>query len=640
MSQLLAMLGVTARGASKTYADDVFANYTYTGNGSSVGVTNNIDFNKICLLWIKSRSAIGTNKLVDTIRGVTKALSSESTAAQTTDGNGVIGYSTTGFNVYTDTNYNNSGTTYTSWTFRKANKFFDIVTYTGDGTAGRQIPHGLTTRPGLVIIKRIDAVEDWAVSVNGSSAGYYTGLSLNRNDVAWTGAGGGAGKHSATQIDLAYVNPAGGATQMNTNGGSYVAYVFGHDLGADGLIQCGFFTTDSAGSASISLGWEPQWILAKRIDSTSSWVIQDCNRGMPVDGAGNFLNPDSTQAEASASNMVMPNATGFKVGSGLGGAGAQTWLYVAIRRPNKPPTSGTQVYKPVTYTGSDTDNRIISGAGFAPDVSILTNRNGGNNTHVFDRMRGATKVLFTNTIDAEATNGSGILTQDGIVVSRTASVLNGTTGSYVAHLLKRAFGFLDEACYTGTGAALDVPHGLGVAPELWIIKSRDTANRWWFVGSSYMAAGYAMGLHQANAAMNLGLWPSLPTSTLLKLAASNDANISGSTYVSYLFATKAGVSKVGTYAGNGSSQTINCGFAAGARFVLIKRTDGTGDWFVWDTVRGIVAGSDPHLSLNSTSAEVTADDSIDPDPSGFIVNQLAATSINATGASYLYLAIA
>ncbi|MEK7118517.1 MAG: hypothetical protein AAB869_02795, partial [Patescibacteria group bacterium] len=111
------------------------------------------------------------------------------------------------------------------------------------------------------------------------------------------------------------------------------------------------------------------------------------------------------------------------------------------------------------------------------------------------------------------------------------------------------------------------------------------------------------------------------------------------TYVAYLFATKAGVSKVGSYTGNGSTQTINAAFTSSARYVLIKRTDVAGDWFVWDSVRGIVAANDPHLSLNTTVAEVTTDDSIDPDNSGFIVNQLAATDINVSAATYIFLAL-
>jgi hypothetical protein len=117
-------------------------------------------------------------------------------------------------------------------------------------------------------------------------------------------------------------------------------------------------------------------------------------------------------------------------------------------------------------------------------------------------------------------------------------------------------------------------------------------------------------------------------------------NASGSTYVAYLFASVSGVSKVGTYTGNGSSQTINCAFTTGARFVMIKRTDSTGDWYVWDSARGIVSGNDPYLALNSTATEVTSNDSVDPDSTGFIVNQVAASNINVNGATYIFLSIA
>jgi len=132
-----------------------------------------------------------------------------------------------------------------------------------------------------------------------------------------------------------------------------------------------------------------------------------------------------------------------------------------------------------------------------------------------------------------------------------------------------------------------------------------------------------------------------PTETQFTLEGSNSAsNTLGENYIAYLFASLPGVSKVGSYTGNGSSQTINCGFTSGARFILIKRTDSTGDWYVWDTERGIVAGNDPHLSLNTTAAEVTTDDSIDPDNSGFIVNQVSATNINVSSATYIFYAIA
>ena len=112
------------------------------------------------------------------------------------------------------------------------------------------------------------------------------------------------------------------------------------------------------------------------------------------------------------------------------------------------------------------------------------------------------------------------------------------------------------------------------------------------------------------------------------------------TGVYYLFATCKGVSKVGSYTGTGALQTIACGFTSGARFVLIKRTDSTGDWYVWDSTRGITSGNDPYLLMNSTPAEVIATNYVDTDTAGFKVTAAAPADINAVGGTYIFLAIA
>jgi hypothetical protein len=119
-----------------------------------------------------------------------------------------------------------------------------------------------------------------------------------------------------------------------------------------------------------------------------------------------------------------------------------------------------------------------------------------------------------------------------------------------------------------------------------------------------------------------------------------DVNTNNATYVAYLFASVTGVSKVGSYTGTGSTQTINCGFTAGSRFVMVKRTDSTGDWYVWDSARGIVSGNDPYLLLNSTAAEVTNTDYIDTANSGFEISSTAPAAINANGGTFVFLAIA
>ena len=115
-----------------------------------------------------------------------------------------------------------------------------------------------------------------------------------------------------------------------------------------------------------------------------------------------------------------------------------------------------------------------------------------------------------------------------------------------------------------------------------------------------------------------------------------DVNTSAATYVAYLFASLAGVSDIGTYTGNGSSVTVTTGFQP--RFILVKRTDSTGNWIVGDSARGLVAGDDPFLELNTSDAEVTNEDWVDVSATGFTINETAANANVNTG-TYIYLAI-
>jgi hypothetical protein len=172
-----------------------------------------------------------------------------------------------------------------------------------------------------------------------------------------------------------------------------------------------------------------------------------------------------------------------------------------------------------------------------------------------------------------------------------------------------------------------------------IVKKRSAADNWVVYAGD--ATDYLI-LNSTAATADLDtMWnDTAPTGSVFSLGTNDDVNGNTARFIAYLFATLPGISKVGSYTGNGSNQTINCGFTTGARFILIKRTDSTGDWYVWDTARGIVTGNDPHLSLNTTAAEVTTNDTIDPDSTGFIVNQVAATNVNVNTATYIYLAIA
>jgi hypothetical protein len=322
----------------------------------------------------------------------------------------------------------------------------------------------------------------------------------------------------------------------------------------------------------------------------------------------------------------------------------------------KVPTSGTTVFAPVLYTGTSTA-ATITGTSFPPDLVIPETRNNANNRYWIDRLRGRLQLIATDNTNAEIAAPSGSNTaissfnMNGVSVGTDVyAVINQSGYTYVNYFLQRAPSFFDEVCYTGTGSgSTQITHNLQAIPELVICKSRSSAINWSIAcnvgGMNYVRGlASAFGFNSTNAATQTVDFTGVISSTYFKpttiYGAADDANQSGVTYVAYLFATCAGVSKVTSFTGNGSSQTINCGFTAGSRFVMIKRTDSTGDWYVWDSARGIVSGNDPHLSLNSTAAEVTTDDTIDTDSTGFIVNQVSATNCNVNGASYIVLAIA
>jgi hypothetical protein len=178
-------------------------------------------------------------------------------------------------------------------------------------------------------------------------------------------------------------------------------------------------------------------------------------------------------------------------------------------------------------------------------------------------------------------------------------------------------------------------------PELIIVKSRSRSPSVWAVYSAAIGNTKYLELQATTAAVVDGIWNNTtPTSTVFSIDNGASVNDSGNTYVAYLFATVAGVSKVGTYTGTGALQTVNCGFTSGARFVLIKRTDSTGNWYMYDSARGITGGNDPYWFMNTSDGEFTGTNYVDTTAVGFQVTAAAPAGLNASGGTYIFLAIA
>jgi hypothetical protein len=299
----------------------------------------------------------------------------------------------------------------------------------------------------------------------------------------------------------------------------------------------------------------------------------------------------------------------------------------------KVPTVGTSV-----YAGQLTEdaNAILTGLE-APDtiISRIRGTTNANFNHAFaDKIRGNNNRVVSSSTAAEATTADTFVFDAGKYA--TSSI---TAGAMVYWTLKRAPSFYDVVCYTGVNpgaATLAVSHNLAVTPELVIIKQRDTVYDW-LVYSSATGTSNTLYLNLTNAATAYTSVSAVSSSTV---TVSGVANTDAGTYVARLFATCAGVSKVGSYTGTATTLQINCGFTGGARFVLIKRTDSTGAWYLWDSTRGIVAGDDPYILLNSTAVEVTNTDYIDTYNAGFELSSTAPAAINNSGGTYIFLAIA
>jgi hypothetical protein len=612
---------------------DVFSTYLYEGTGSAQTITNGIDLDgEGGMVWIKNRDSAQHNILHDTNRGVGKRLISNGTYSEGYDSEYITSFNSGGFSIGTYYTINTSGDNYTSWTFRKAPRFFDVVTYTGDGNAVQYVNHDLGVAPGMVIVKALATQNDndanqWWVGHRSIST---TGLLLNSS----------AGSNGAERVGSNSVNiqPKGDST-FNINGASYVAYLFAHDPDGendDGMIACGSYTgTNNTTHPIVDLGWEPQYIMIKRTNGTGNWYVWDSMRGLTADGSFDTeIYPSSSGGEYAGREAINITSTGFEVNStntANNGSG-NTYIYMAIRAPMmKEPESGSEVFAVDNGNGSDIPAWT---SGFPVDMVFWSDTTGDNHK-IASRLTGA-RVLETDTTGVEVAQGSHEFDySDGFYSATRSSV-------QYAHMFKRAKGFFDVVAYTGNSTAgHTVNHSLGVAPEMMWIKTRSGSNNWAAI-SVTMGLAYRLESDVKFYSSMYDIWTNstAPTTNVITLGSEGTVNYSGTTYIAYLFASLDGVSKVGSYTGNGSNQNIACGFSAGARFVLIKRTDSTGDWYIWDTERGIVSGNDPHLSLNSTAAEVTSDDSIDPESSGFTVNQVSATNINESSATYIFLAIA
>jgi len=636
-TQLLCMQGATP------FVDNSTNAFTITpSNGAvanSLGPFVSATPGKGGLVWLKSRSDAYWNFLFDTNRGAGSALFSNDTGAAASTPQALTAFNSNGFSLGTQANTNQNASTFASWTFAEQPKFFDIVTYTGNGGT-QAINHALGSTPGMVIIKRTDtaSIVGWVTYHRSVSSPNDNYLLLNNTTTplsapAWISP-------TSTNFTL------GNYSDVNASGGTFVAYLFAHNAGgfgtgSDNVISCGSFTTTAGGAIpTVTLGYEPQYLMFKCSSGAGNWNIIDNMRSFSQTQTLELF-PNASTAETNYGIVAKPTATGFTSGEEVL-AGSATFIYMAIRRPMAVPTVGTSVFMPVARTGTGSSNTVVT-AGFPVDMFWNGIRDfDGEYPAYYDRLRGNNRILYSNATNAEFSTASVEVAfnpsnaNTGITLGINNNQINGSGVGYVDHFFRRAPGFFDIVVAPMVGGQVpSTAHNLGVVPELMIMKDRNPTAAGWGVGVPAILGGSYLVLNTTAAAVNASFWSPTSTMTGDMFYTSGSA---GQSVVVYLFATCAGVSKVGSYTGTGATQTIACGFTGGARYVLIKRTDSTGNWWVWDTARGMISGTDPRLTINSTTVEAN-NNWVLTTSTGFQIVTTDAT-VNASGGSYIFLAIA
>jgi hypothetical protein len=318
---------------------DYFNTKLYTGNGSTQSITG-VGFQPD-LVWIKQRNGTGYHNTYDAVRGSTERLQPNVTDAEVTVATSLTSFDSDGFSLGSNGDTNGSSNTTVAWNWLGANgtasntdgsitstvsanttSGFSIVSYTGNGTAGATIGHGLGAVPKMFITKRLDAVSEWRVYNEATGANYL--LQLNLTSAAIDNA---TWNDTAPTSSVFSVSSTG---DVNASGGTYIAYCFAD---VQGFSKFGSYTGNgSTDGTFVYTGFKPAWVMTKRTDSTGNWLMYD-NKRIGYNPSNYFLYPNLSNVEDTANSEWLDlYSNGFKIratSATVNGSG-NSYIYMAF----------------------------------------------------------------------------------------------------------------------------------------------------------------------------------------------------------------------------------------------------------------------------------------------------------------------
>jgi len=334
---------------------DYFNTKLFTGNGSSGHAISGVGFQSDWT-WIKNRSAGNSNhRITDAVRGVTKEIYSDLTAAEYTNTDGLTAFGSDGFTVGSNADYNGNGNSIVSWNWKAGTSFtndasstgigsidsagsvnttsgFSIVSFT-DGGSNATIAHGLGVVPKVIIIKNRAAAEGWysywqplgnnkQVTLNTTSASSTTGMWNNTTP-------------TSTVFSL----------DTNTGGlssGNYIAYCFAEKKGYSKFSS--YIGNGNVSGTYVHLGFKPAFVLIKKTTGTNGWWgIQD-NKREPENIVDKILYANVSDAEYSGANYSQDFlSNGFKIRTAHAGMNESAAPYIYMAFAENPFTTSTGV---------------------------------------------------------------------------------------------------------------------------------------------------------------------------------------------------------------------------------------------------------------------------------------------------------
>ena len=486
------LLGVGGA-ATKTYVDDVFSTYVYTGTGANRSINNGIDLSgEGGMVWFKARDNSYSHGLFDTERGASLFAYSNSNAAQVQNTTTLTAFNNNGFSLGADTAYGivNTSTSddYASWTFRKAKKFFTICEWTGNAT-NRTISHDLGCIPGMILIKRTDVAADWMVyhrSLNGgTNPGNYR-LHLN-TAVAENTASTVFNNTEPTSTTFSI----GSHYDVNGNNGTFVAYVFaGGEEGYNSVEFDAATESLSATSSDYAFGTGDftveAWIKIPNVSGISYQNI--------LDTRGSINNSTSGFSFGVQSNgQLYMYTNGFIINTAVNTITSNQWYHIALVNNGgtaKAYVDGVEKGS-VSLSGYDFTNTTFrianvdssSGQNFVGSISNVRVVKG---TAVYTSAFTAPTAPLTNITNTKLLCCNGDLATSSTVASGTLSASGSpnTTGTSPFTSADSIFGESESpvikcGSYIGNGDGQGPEINLGFEPSWILLKNATASSRDW-----------------------------------------------------------------------------------------------------------------------------------------------------------------